>query len=135
MTLQAAILAELPYLRTQAESLMVDAGQASRPTGGYEYEGGEDVLAAEDLFESPCKIQTRNLVAREAEVGGRTSVSVRTELHLPASTDPLEAGDLWEITAAHALSLSAVGQVLRVIGPVAGSLKTARRYEVEEVVS
>jgi hypothetical protein len=121
--------------RLRAESLMVDAGTAKRPTGGYEYVDGEEVLATTDLFSSACKIQTRNLVAREDEVGGRTSVSVRTELHLPASTDALEVGDLFELTAVHALSLGVVGQRLRVTGPVAGSLKTARRYEVVEVVS
>lgn len=141
VTLQSAIEAELPYLRVEAEAMMVDAGTAKRPTGGYEYDpaanGGEggDVLAADDLFTSPCKIQTRNLVAREEEVGGRTSVSVRTELHLPASTDPLQVGDLWELTAVNALSLGTVGQRLRIVGPVAGTLKTARRYEVVEVVS
>lgn len=141
MTLRAAIEAELPYLRAEAESLMVDSGTAKRPTGGYVYDpsandgDGGDVLATDDLFDSRCKIQTRNLVAREEEVGARTSVTVRTELHLPAGTDPLVAGDVWELTAVHALSLGVVGQRLRVIAPVAGSLKTARRYEVEEVVA
>lgn len=121
--------------RRAAEALMVDTGKALRPTGGYELVDGEDVLATEDLFTSVCKVQTRNLVARESEVGARTSVSIRTELHLPASTEPLAAGDLWEITAVHPLSLATVGQRVRVVGPVTGSLKTARRYEVEEVVS
>lgn len=127
--------------RAAAESLMLDTGKALRPTGGYVYdpdanngEGG-DVLATTDLFTSKGKAQTRNLVAREAEVGGRTAVSVRTELHLPADTEPLQVDDLWEWTAVHDLSLAVVGQRLRVLGPVTGSLKTARRYEVEQVVS
>lgn len=123
--------------RRAAESMMVDSGRALRPTGGmvYDEEQDKDVEAADALFDSRCKIQTRSLVARESEVGGRTSVSVRTELHLPADTTPLAAGDLWEITATHSMSLSVVGQQLRVTAPVSGSLKTARRYEVEEVVS
>lgn len=129
------IMAAIPELRAHAESLMLDHGIALRPTGGYEYVGGEEVLATTDLFESTCKIQTRNLVARETEVGARTSISVRTELHLPADTAPLAVGDLWEFTAVHDLSLSTVGQRVRIVGPVAGTLKTAARYEVEEVLT
>jgi hypothetical protein len=123
--------------RRAAEALMIDTGTAKRPTGGlvYDPEADTEVEAIEDLFTSACKVQTRDLVAREGEVGGRTSVSVRTELHLPASTDALVVGDVFELTAVHALSLGVVGQRLRVVGPVAGSLKTARRYEVEEAVS
>lgn len=132
--------------RVAAERLMLDAGKALRPTGGYEYDPaangglGGDVLETAALFGSDvapvaCKIQTRNLVARESEVGERTSVSVRTELHIPAASPRLEAGDIWQIVTAHSLSLSEVGQQLRVVAPVAGTLKTAARYEVEEVVS
>lgn len=114
---------------------MVDTGTAKRPTGDYEYVDGVEVLATEDLFTSRCKVQTRNLVAREEQVGARTSVSVRTELHLPASTDPLQVGDLFEFTAVDPLSLAVVGQRVRIVAPVSGSLKTARRYEVTEAVS
>ena len=117
---------------------MLDTGKALRPTGGttYDSEQQADVAAYADLFgPTRCKIQTRNIQAGESEVGGRTAITVRTELHLPADTAPLAVGDVWEITAAHALSLSTVGQRLRVIAPVAGTFKTARRYEVEEVVS
>lgn len=125
----------------RAERNYVDTGTAKRPTGGYVYDPaanggtGGDVQATADLFTSPCKVQARNLVARESEVGGRTAVYVRTELHLPASTAPLEVGDLFEFTVTDALSLVTAGQRVRVTGPVTGSLKTARRYEVEEVLT
>lgn len=127
----------LPSFRTDAEAEMQDTGKALRPTGGkvYDPDTQSEVGATADLFTSKAKAQTRNLTAREAEVGGRTSTSVRIELHLPADTAPLTVGDLWEWTAVHPMSLSVVGQRLRVIGPVAGTLKTAARYEVEEVVS
>lgn len=125
--------------RRAAESLMLDAGKAMRPTGEIipdpvlqrEVEQFDESFG----FTSRCKVQTRNIQARDAEVGARTSVEVRTELHLPAGTTPLEAGDVWEFTAVHPLSFAEVGQQVRVLAPVAGSLKTARRYEVEEVVS
>ena len=127
------VLGELPALRQHAESLMLDAGSASRPTGGHAYNSGSqsEGQAATPLFSSPCKIQARNLVAREAEVGGRTATSVRLELHLPADTDPLQTGDLWTIDTAHELSLAVEDAVYRVLAPVDGTLKTARRYEVE----
>ena len=136
MSAPAAVLAG----RRAAEALMLDTGKALRPTGTtYDPEAdngnGAEVTTFDDLFESRCKAQTRNLVARDSEVGGRTSTSVRMELHLPADSDPLTVGDLWEFTAVHPLSLSKFGQRVRVVGPVGGTLKTAARYEVEEVVS
>lgn len=132
------ITAVLPELRAQAESLMLDAGRALRPVGGMVYDEvtQRDVEATEDLFgPTRCKVQTRNLQARDMEVGGRTSTTIRLELHLPADSPALEVGDLWEFTEAHPLSLTRVGARVRVIGPVAGTFKTAARYEVEEVLS
>lgn len=117
---------------------MLDTGKALRPSGGTYYDevSQTEREATEDLFGPvACKVQARNVQPREAEVGGRTSTSVRTELHLPASSPRLEVGDLWEFVTAHPLSLTTVGQQVRVIGPVAGTLKTAARYEVEEVLS
>lgn len=136
----ADILAALPVLRAEAEALMLDTGKALRPTGttydpAADGGNGATVTTYDDLFASKCKVNTRNLVAREAEVGGRTSTSIRMELHLPAGSDPLRENDVWEFTAVHPLSLTTVGQRLRVVGPVAGTLKTAARYEVEAVVS
>lgn len=121
--------------RQAAEATFLDTGTALHPTGDYVLVGGVDVEATVTLFASPCKIQTRQVQARESDVGGRTAVEVRTELHVPADTAPLAVGDLWEIVTAHPLSLSVVGQRLRITAPVAGTFKTARRYEVEEVVA
>lgn len=134
------LISAIPEMRLLAESLMVDAGKALRPTGEWEMldiglEDDVEVEVTVPLFESRCKVQTRQVQARESEVGGRTAVEVRTELHLPADTAPLAVGDLWEFVTVHPLSLQVVGQRLRVTSPVAGTLKTARRYSVEEVVS
>lgn len=127
--------------RRRAESLMVDTGRGIRPdnTGEsafvYDETLQEEVEQGADLFSSRCKVQARALQPREVEVGSRTAASVRTELHLPADSPPLRVGDLWVIETAHPLSLSRPGQRLRVVGPVAGTFKTAARYQVEEVVS
>lgn len=132
--LSDAILSALPELRAQAESLMLDAGTALRPTGGWELVGGEEVQATTPLFDSPCKIQARNLQAQEEQVGGRTATTIRLELHLPASTAPLNVGDLWEITTVHPLSTARQSRY-RITAPVGKTLATANRYTIEEVTS
>jgi hypothetical protein len=114
---------------------MVDAGTAKRPTGGYAYSDGAETLATTDLFTSPCKIQSAGLQGRDVEVGGRTSVVVPTELHLPASTAPLTVGDVFTVTTPHSLSIVPAGTTYRVTGPAGKTFATARRYEVEEVAS
>ena len=64
---------------------MTDTGTMRRPTGRTTQDAntGRETQAFSDLFTSKAKIQTRNLVAQVAEVGGRDAVSVRVELHLP----------------------------------------------------
>lgn len=115
---------------------MLDTGKALRPTGGWTVVDGVEVEATTDLFSGVrCKVQARALQPRESEVGGRTSTSVRTELHLPAASPALAAGDLWEFTEVDPLSLARVGQRVRVLSPTAGTFKTAARYEVEEVLT
>ncbi len=138
MSLQSAIEAELPFLRAEAESLMLDAGKALRPTGStYDPVEQANVDTFADLFESPCKIKPPRTVVREDQVGGRTAVTVPGELHLPA--DPQHAGltegDLWEIVMVDPLSLTVVGRQYRIKGEVDGTLVTACRYSVERVIS
>lgn len=123
--------------RALAESLMVDAGTAGRPTGGYWFNPvfQRDELDTTPLFASPCKIQSKQVQPGAPEVGGRTATTIRVELHLPATSDPLTVGDLFTVTAAGPLSTSVVGVQWRILAPVGKSFATARRYEVERVVS
>lgn len=140
MTTPLITAAELAEFRADAEALMLDAGTASRPTGSVYDPAADDgdganVETTADLFSSKCKVQSRNLVARESEVGERTSVSVRTELHLPVSTAALTVGDYFTVTTPHALSTVPAGTRYRVTAPVGKTMATARRYEVELIVS
>ena len=114
---------------------MLDAGAAKRPTGAAEYVDGVDTFTYDALFTSACKIQTSGLSALDAEVGGRMSVAVRTELHLPASTAPLTVGDVFVVTTPHSLSTVPADATYRVVAPVGKTFATARRYQVEEVVT
>lgn len=138
MTLFDAIGAALPFLRAEAESLMVDTGSAKRPTG----EGTPDSSTGTQtptyttvISSSKCKIQARALVVDTPEVGGRTAAIERLELHLPVGSTPLRTGDIWTITAVGARSSSRVGRTVRVMGPADKTFQTALRYQVEEVVA
>ena len=138
MSLLDAVTGALPEMRRQAESLMLDRGVMRRATGDttQDPDTGSTVPVFADLFTSKAKIQTRNLQAREAEVGGRTSTTVRVELHLPVSAPAVEVGDVWEVTRVSSLSdMQLLGRKFRVIAPVGKSFATARRLEVEEVVA
>lgn len=123
--------AEMRDARADAEALMIDHGRAKRPTGGYEYDTDTqgEVLATTTLFDSKYKIQQGRI--GQAEVGGRTHPVLRTELHLPFATDDLQAGDLFACLTPHANSTEVAGRTWRVLGPAVGTLRTARRYEVE----
>lgn len=132
------LMRALPALREQAESLMSDAGTMRRATGNTTQDPntGSTIPECADLFTSKAKIQTRNLVAQSSEVGGRTAVTVRVELHLPVSAPAVTVGDVWEVTSVGALSdTQLLGRKFRVVAPVGKSFATARRLEVEEVVS
>jgi hypothetical protein len=136
MSLVDDVLQELPGMRLAAESLMLDTGAAKRPSGrGYNSSTQSDGDTYTDLFSSPCKLKAVNVAALTAEAGGRTATTVRLELHLPVGTAPLTVGDVWTMTAVDASSSATVGATYRVTAPVDGSFLTARRYEVERVVS
>lgn len=127
----------LPELRAHAESLMLDTGVAYRATGMKVYDPKEQAEVDEvlELFTSKARTQDRNPYPTAQDVGGRIAVTVIEELHLPADTAPLETGDMWEVTATHPTSLASVGDLWRVRAPSGKTLNTARRYQVERVVS
>jgi len=122
----------------RAERLMTDTVVVRRATGAtaQDPDTGTTTPTYADLFSSPCKVQARALGALTAEAGGRTATTVRVELHLPLSAAALETFDVAEITAVGPLSdPQLVGRKFTITAPVAKSFATARRYEVEQVVS
>jgi hypothetical protein len=138
VTVHDAISGELPFLRAEAEALMTDTCIVRRPNGltAQDPDTGSEVPLYDDLFTSKCKVQARSLQALTAEAGGRTATTVRLELHLPLTADAAQTFDVAEITAVGALSdVQLLGRKFTIASPVAKSFATARRYEVEEVVS
>lgn len=121
--------------RIAAERLMVDACEVKRPNGKTFDEGtGRDVPAFVVLFSSKCKVQARELAARDAEAGGRTATTVRLTVALPMDAGEVATDDVVTVTAA-AFDPQLVGRSFRVVAPVGKSFATARRVEVSEVVA
>lgn len=141
MSLQAAIEAELPFLRSQAESRMVDTFEIRQPNPDGEYQFDEflqrDVQDYDVLFTTPGRVKSSSgLVARESEVGGRASTSVRRELHIPVSSATVPVGAIAVPLSLHSTSdPSLAGAELRIAGSAPGSQTTARRLEISEVLT
>ena len=135
--IQDDIAAALPEMRAHAESMMLDTGRALRRSGEPVYDPAEQASVVPDveLFASRCKLQARDTQAGVRQVGERTAALSQLVLHLPVSTEPLAPDDEWEVLKVGPLSLVPVGRRYRVIAPFEKSLPTARRYEVEEVVT
>lgn len=138
MSLMAAISAELPFLRAQAEARMLDTFNIGTPTGAYTLVSG---VETETLTSIATGIFGRvkvvgGLAAHTSEVGGRTAVTVSRELHLPVGSPEIPAGAVAVCTAVHATSdPTLLGARLRLSGPAPGSQTTARRLQVTEEVS
>lgn len=118
---------------------MTDTVTISYETGAttQDPETGSETPVYATRFSSKCKVQSRAVVVRDAEVGGRTAETVRAELHLPVNAPAVQPGDRAEITAVGSLSdVTLLGRVFTVQGGTPPkSLATARRLDVEEVVS
>ena len=138
MSLGDDIAQALPELRAMAESRMLDIFDVGVSTGGTVYDPatGTDVEEIEPLFTTKGRVKSGGLVVRDAEVGGRTTVSVTRELHIPVTSDPIPVGAVAVCTSVHASSdPTLLGASLRLAGPAPGSQTTARRLQVEEVIS
>lgn len=123
--------------RLAAEALMVDScdihGPATAPvfdenTGLYTSTPGEL------LYSGMCKRPPpTNRFVQILSAGDHAFEDVRAQLHLPVSAPKIPVGSIATITAAPE-SPHDVGVRLRVSGPGTGSLTTAQRLKVEEVV-
>lgn len=121
--------------REAAEALMVDActikrrsGQTSNPTTG----DVTDTYAAAH-YTGKCKVQSREVEVATPEAGEQTVNTLTLRVDVPMSATGITAGDVVTITAA-VYDPDLVNRSFRVVAPFHGSLKTARRLPVEEVV-
>jgi len=119
---------------------MLDLFEFRLPTGnGYIYDEflDEDVEAFEVLFESKGRVKaSAGLAARSAEGGGRTIVTTNRELHIPADSPDVPAGAYAVVKRVDPTSdPTLIHARLTIAGPSPGSQTTARRLQVEEVLT
>ena len=138
MTLMGAIEGRLPFLRTEAESRMLDTfqiGTEAAPT--YNPTTGNDEATFTPLFTTLGRVKVAGgLSARESEAGGRTVVTVVRELHIPVGSPAVPTGAVAVCTAVHATSdPTLLNARLKLAGPAPGSQTTARRLEVTEALT
>lgn len=104
MTLQAAVDAELPFLRAQAEARMQDTFTAYSPNGTTTDADGFEVPAYATEGTTPGRIagpstQSRDTNARTVTVGGMERLVVQGGLHIPVSAATPAMGEYgfgWE---------------------------------------
>lgn len=97
---------------------------------------GEDVQAVTPLFTTAGRLKVPGNVVLESDVGERSVVSTRRELHIPVGSQAVPIGAVAQCTAIDATSdPTLLGTIVRVSGPAPGSQTTARRLQVEEVLS
>lgn len=130
--------AEVEQDRAEAEARMLDTFEVKMPTGtAYNPATGNDEATYDDLFVTEGRVKTgRGLSAREAEAGGRTVTSVVREWHIPVDSEAVPTGAVAICTWVHETSdPTLLGAVLKLSGPAPGSQTTARRLQVEEVLT
>lgn len=134
MNLGADVIAALPELRAQAESLHTDTFTIYRATGG-------SVTDPETLEETPSyaavltgvkgKLQTTQAQANEVQTPGQKVAETVLLWHTSVNTRGVLTDDEVECTAS--LDPEQVGVRVRIAGPFLKSIATARRFKVEEL--
>lgn len=124
--------------RRAAEALMLDTCTIRRKTGSStDNTTGVVTPTWSTVYTGRCKIQRSSVGGAGArrDVAEASLVITQVALHLPVvgSEGLLEADEATIDTAE--LDTDLVGKVFRVDGPASGSMKTARRLPVAEVLS
>lgn len=129
------ITRELPFLRQQAESLMVDEATITRNGGEAVFDpvtGTYTDPADSTIYTGPCRVQVGAPSVTTPEAGGDVLSVLRLTVQVPVSATGIQVNDVVTITAAtHDPDLE--GKTYRVTGTHAKTHATARRLEVEEV--
>lgn len=131
MSLLSDILATLPILRAEAESLMLDACTITRPGAPVTDPGTGNVTnTATTVYTGKCKVQSKDSATSNPEAGGATFTVVSRQVHIPANSADVQDGDVVTITAS-LLNAFTVGKQYRVDGFEPDSMDTAFRMPVK----
>ena len=130
MSLGTDVAGALPFLRAQAESLMLDTCTVAPVTGVDESTGAPTLGSA--VYSGRCKVQTSQAQEANPEAGGATYTVQRYAVHVPVGAFVPVVGHVVTITAA-ALDAGLVGRQYRVVALLHKTLATAQRLAVEAV--
>ena len=120
------IAARLPALQAATEALMVESCTIAYPTGTEpDPLTGEDVTTYSDpVYEGKCKVQDRELQARESESASSTTDAVSKRIDIPVDAPTIAHG---------AVVTMGDGRVFRVLAGHRKTWQTAQRLPVEVV--
>jgi hypothetical protein len=133
MSLVDDVTGALPFLREQAEALMVDECKIHRPGDRQLDENtGQFADTSDPVYEGVCKFQA-TLAAGKSPLAGSYEFTVQElRLDLPVSAGPVAVDDVVTVTAS-VFDAQLVGRVYRVVELFHKSFATAQRCRVEEV--
>jgi len=132
MTLADDVLATLPFLKGQAESLMIDTCVVHRPGEPFTDEDGNVTASLTLLYTGACKIQQTLAQSSNPEAGGHQFTVQDTRWDTPVVAGPFDVGDVVTVVGA-VLDPQLVGRVFRVTEPFHKTGATAQRTRVEEI--
>lgn len=124
----------VPFLREQAESLMLDACTITRPGEPVTDPITGDVTNTPvTVYEGKCKVQSKDSATSSPEAGEHTFTVVSRQVHIPANAADVQDGDVVTITAS-LLNAFTVGKQYRVQGFTPDTFDTAFRLPVKEIL-
>lgn len=124
----------VPFLREQAESLMLDTCTITRPGAPVTDPATGDVTNTPvTVYTGKCKVQSKDAALSTPEAGEATFTIVSRQVHIPANAADVKDGDVVTITASR-LNAFTVGKQYRVEGFTPDSFDTAARMPVKEVL-
>jgi hypothetical protein len=125
----------LPFLREQAESMMIDTCRIT--SGGAVVTDpvtGVVTRPRTVVYEGKCQVQSKDSSTANPEAGEHSFTVVSRQVKIPANSADVRDGHEVEITAS-LLNSFTVGKVYRVDGFTPDTYDTAFRLPVKEITS
>ena len=130
MSAEAAVLAG----RREAESLMVDECEVTRPGALVTDADGNVTPSSTPVYEGRCKVQQTISQASNPTAGEHSFTVQDSRVDFPVTAGPLKVDDVVTVTAS-ALDPQLVGSEFRVTELFHKSMATAQRTRVEQVTA
>ena len=128
MTLGRHVAAVLPYLRSHAESLMLDHGQLLRPSTAKptlnEETGTYASPPPEKLYQGKGRVRTRETDGSAVNVGDQRVTTMGLLVNLPLTVINVQPGDQWKVLSSTDPRLA--GRTLTVVAVRASSTPIQR---------